>query len=258
MNLGLLKKSFKAAAAAVLVQTGVAFAADAQSAAAQTGPTPYPAADNNAAWPGKGVIRKFGWMVDNRAYFWKNREKDQGAVVFVGDSLTGGWKNLAKDFPGLKVANRGIGGDTSRGVLFRFQEDVVDLNPKAIVINAGSNDLTAMGKAADALSNLADMIALAQKKNPDVKIVLCTVPPSNNPKAPIKIAEKRALNAGIVKLAEGKPNVAVCDLFTALANAEGTPAQPECFAADQLHFAAPGYAKWIELLKPAFEKLKVQ
>ena len=143
-------------------------------------------------------------------------------------------------------------------MLFRFQEDVVDLNPKAIVINVGSNDLTAMGKAADAAANIADMIALAEKKNPAVKIVLCTLPPSNNPKAPVKVPEKQALNAKILKLAEGKANVAVCDLYAAMANAEGTPAKPEDFAADQLHLAAPGYAKWVELLKPAFEKLKVQ
>src|SRR5690242_2931605 len=78
------------------------------------GPTPYPAQTDEAAWPGKGPIRCFEWMVSNRASFWKQRDRDQGAVVFVGDSLTGGWKPavIAEKFPGLRVANRGIGGDT--------------------------------------------------------------------------------------------------------------------------------------------------
>ena len=79
------------------------------------GPTPYPTNDKD--WPGKGPIRKFGWMDDNRKYFWSQRAKDQGAIVFAGDSLTGNWKDLAKDFGSWKVANRGIGGDTSRGLL---------------------------------------------------------------------------------------------------------------------------------------------
>jgi lysophospholipase L1-like esterase len=106
---------------------------------------------NEAAWPGKGPIRAFDFMVGERKAFWAQRRNDQGAVVFVGDSLTGGWKNLAKDFPKLKVANRGLGGDTSRGALFRFREDALALNPKAVVIEIGNNDLTAMGSPADML-----------------------------------------------------------------------------------------------------------
>lgn len=91
---------------------------------AADGPSPFPNDKDEAAWLGKGPIRSFGWMVDNRNYFWTQREKDQGAVVFIGDSLTGNWETLAQSFPDVKVANRGIGGDTSRGVLFRFREDV--------------------------------------------------------------------------------------------------------------------------------------
>ena len=41
---------------------------------AADGPTPYPEAKNEAAWPGKGPIRSFPWMVDNRKYFWTQRE----------------------------------------------------------------------------------------------------------------------------------------------------------------------------------------
>ena len=52
--------------------------------------------------------------------------KDEGAVVFLGDSITQGWGDAAADrFPGMKIANRGISGDTTRGVLIRLQEDVL-------------------------------------------------------------------------------------------------------------------------------------
>ena len=61
-----------------------------------------------------------------------NARKDQGAVVFLGDSITQMWgEGLQAAFPGVKVANRGISGDTSRGVLIRLQEDVLALNPTA-------------------------------------------------------------------------------------------------------------------------------
>jgi lysophospholipase L1-like esterase len=44
---------------------------------------------------------------------------------------------LAKDFPNLKVANRGISGDVTRGVWYRLPEDVLDLEPSAIVLLIG-------------------------------------------------------------------------------------------------------------------------
>src|SRR5690349_13893152 len=95
------------------------------------GPTPYP--KNEHDWPGVGVIRVVDWMSPNRQYFWSQREANQGSVVFVGDSLIGAWKTLKEDFAPLRVVNVGVGGDVSRGVLFRLQEDVIDLNPRAVV-----------------------------------------------------------------------------------------------------------------------------
>lgn len=222
-----------------------------------SGPTLYPDAKNEAAWPGKGVIRSFGWMAGERKAFWKQRQKDEGAVVFVGDSLTGGWKNLAKDFPKLKVANRGIGGDVSRGALFRFKEDALDLNPKALVIEIGTNDLTASGSPADMLSNLADMVVMAEKERPSMPVVLCTIPPSANPKAPIKVNDRNAINEGIRKMASGHKHTHFCDLYAALANPDGSP-KPEYFTDDKLHLSAAGHTKWAEVLTPIFEKLKLQ
>jgi lysophospholipase L1-like esterase len=226
-------------------------------AAADNGPTPYPDPKNEAAWPGKGPIRLFGWMVDNRKYFWTQRQKDQGAVVFVGDSLTGNWKSLAKTFPGLKVANRGIGGDTSRGVLFRFREDVLDLKPRAIVLLAGTNDLSAHGNPADAEANIAAILAQAREQNPALPIVLCKLPPRDSSTAPTKPGAFDDLNARIAKLGAGKEHLIVLDLFTPLANPDGKP-KAEFFADDHLHLAEPGYQKWAEILRPALEKLGVK
>jgi hypothetical protein len=66
-------------------------AASAEPKPGVDGPTPHPDPKNEAAWPGKGPIRSFGFMVGERQAFWNNRQMDQGAVVFVGDSLIGGW-----------------------------------------------------------------------------------------------------------------------------------------------------------------------
>jgi|GEM_PF-783169 len=231
-------------------------AAPATPAAQTDGPTPYPDPKNEAAWPGKGPIRSFGFMVGERQAFWKRRQQDDGAIVFVGDSLTGGWKNLAKDFPKFKVANRGVGGDVSRGALFRFSEDVLALHPKAIVIEIGNNDLTASGAPADMLANLAAMVALAEKERPGLPIVLCSIPPSANPKAPVKAADRQAMNDGIRQLASAQPNRHFCDLYPAVVDADGGP-KPEYFVEDKLHLSDAGHTKWASLLMPLFEQLRL-
>jgi hypothetical protein len=168
---------------------------------AADGPTPYPDAKDEKAWPGVGPIRTFGWMVDNRAHFWKQRDKDQGAVVFAGDSLTGNWegKKLAAAFPKLKVANRGIGGDVSRGLLFRFQEDVLDLKPRAIVICIGSNDLSAHADPKGIEKNIITILDKANADNPQRLIVLCTIPPRDHKDAPTKPGAQADINARIKK-----------------------------------------------------------
>jgi lysophospholipase L1-like esterase len=224
---------------------------------AQDGPTPFPKADDAASWPGKGPIRTFGWMVDNRNYFWKQREHDTGAVVFCGDSLTAGWKKLGEEFPELRVANRGIGGDVSRGLLFRFQEDVLDLKPRAIVILIGANDLSAHADVNGIESNIKDMIKMARESDPQVPIVVCTTPPRETKEAPTKPGATEAVNALIKGLEGTDPHLAVFDLYAALATPDGGIIT-ECFAKDGVHLAGPGYDKWGEGLKPVLEKLGVK
>src|SRR4051794_12904939 len=99
----------------LMIFSGVLVATAAPTSQPATGPTPFPEKEKD--WPGKGVIRAFGFMVGERKAIWSRRAAEQGAIVFVGDSLTGGWKDLAKDFPKRKVANCGVGGDVSRGAL---------------------------------------------------------------------------------------------------------------------------------------------
>jgi lysophospholipase L1-like esterase len=61
-------------------------------------------------------------------------------VVFMGDSITDGWK-LTEYFPDKPYVNRGIGGQTTPQMLIRFRPDVIDLEPRVVVILAGTNDL---------------------------------------------------------------------------------------------------------------------
>lgn len=204
----------------------------------ERGPSPYPA--TNADWPGEGVIRVFGWMKDNRAHFWRQRDKKQGAWVLAGDSLLGNWRTSEKDLGPRPIANRAIGGDVSRGLLFRFQEDVLDLNPSGIVLLIGGNDLSALQPTDQTARNIERMLAAVKAKNASLPVILCTLPPRDSAKAPIKQAELSKLNASIRKLAAANDNVVLLDLFPLFATADGQ-VQPALFTSDRLHIGPAGY-----------------
>jgi lysophospholipase L1-like esterase len=219
------------------------------------GPSPYP--KDPAAWPGKGAIRVFGYMNDNRKSFWLARERSQGSVVFAGDSLVGGWRTLADDLPGLPVANRGIGGEPTRGLLFRFKEDVLDLHPKAIVLLTGTNDLSAQQDIQQTRSNIIEMLDMAERASPGVPIVLCTLPPRNNPKSPIDPNRLIELNKLITSLAQGRNHVVVLDLYSLLADPDGSP-HAEYFAEDRLHMSAAGQKRFRDALVPTFKQFETR
>src|SRR5690606_3972718 len=188
---------------------------------AEEGPSPYPTRAED--WPGVGVIRVFDFMTDNRQAFWRARERARNSIVFAGDSLTASWRSLAQDFPEHRVANRGIGGDVSRGLLFRFEEDVLALDPKAIVILIGTNDLTARQDASKTLANVRSMLRLARDRERSLPVLLCTVPPSADPKAPIDEKQREVLNQGLRAIAHDDPHVVLVDLFAATATPDGAP-----------------------------------
>lgn len=121
-----------------------------------------------------------------------------GAVVFVGDSLIGNWKQtgLEQSFAHLKVANRGIGGDVSRGVLFRLREDALDLKPRAIVLGIGTNDLRVRADPAAVARNLERILGEIRGPTPLSRLSFAKSP-RNSPKVPISPSLVADLNARI-------------------------------------------------------------
>jgi hypothetical protein len=66
--------------------------------------------------------------------------KGESRVVFLGDSITEFWP-LSDSFPGKPYMNHGISGQTTPLILLRFRQDVIALQPKVVVILAGTNDI---------------------------------------------------------------------------------------------------------------------
>ena len=216
---------------------------------------PAPAAE--ATLPGEGALRRYDGYVKRwntiRPQWATEVAKDQGAVVFFGDSITQGWgTDFKKAFEGMKLANRGIGGDTTRGMLLRLKEDVLALKPKAVVLLMGTNDIE-VEVPVDAIGrNFQKIVAALKAHDPKMPVIVCRIFPSSATKKRPKetILAVNELFAAAVK---GDPQFTVLDTYALFANAEGD-ALPSLFP-DLLHLNPAGYAKWASALRPVFATL---
>ena len=107
----------------------------------------------------------------------KKQPGDPGRVVFMGDSITDGWR-LEEYFPGRPYVNRGISGQVTAQMLVRMYPDVIDLKPAAMVVLAGTNDIARNnGPATPEMieENITAMTELAQRHG--IKVLLCSILP---------------------------------------------------------------------------------
>ncbi len=207
--------------------------------------------------PGSGPIRRYDWFsklwIERRSHWATQVQADQGALVFLGDSITQGWGDtLGGNFSGVKVANRGISGDTSRGLLIRLQEDVLSLHPSGIVLLIGTNDIEEAATPWIVASNLRLLLVELKKHNPAMPVIVCEVMPSSPEKQRPAYLIRR-LNQLISEVCADQPQVTVLETWKLFAGPTND-AKPEEFP-DLLHPNAAGYAKWASALRPLLATL---
>lgn len=181
--------------------------------------------------------------------------KGEQRVVFLGDSITDGW-DLAKSFPGKPYVNRGIGSQVTAQMLVRFEQDVVALHPRAVVILGGVNDVTGFLQVESAESIVANIEAMADiAQAHGIAVVLCSILPVNNYSeaarnvvAERKPAELRAINAALRALAQRR-HFAFADYAPALADAHGLMRAE--LTNDGVHPLAAGYARMAPIVERA-------
>jgi lysophospholipase L1-like esterase len=183
-------------------------------------------------------------------------------VVFFGDSITDNWSRAGYGgfFPGKPYVNRGIGGQTTSQMLVRFRPDVIALQPDAVVILAGTNDISGnSGPISDEAieGNLASMAELAKLHG--IRVVLASLLPVADDKRDtggnpvIRTKQRpperlRAINAWMADYARRNSHVYL-DYFTAVADASGMLKAD--LNADGLHPNAAGYAVMAPLAERA-------
>ena len=208
--------------------------------------------------PGKGPVQRGDWFDrvwgERRAEFRKNAAVNQGAIVFLGDSITQGWGDPGKYFPRYRCANRGISGDTTRGILYRLPDDVLALHPAAVVLLIGTNDIGLGADPAGVAANLQAILAALKASNAKLPVIVCRVMPSaasqQRPAAKIQ-----KLNTLVDEMVARDPQFTRCDSYTIFADEQGDAKKTEF--PDLLHPNAAGYAKWVAALNPLLEPLRL-
>jgi lysophospholipase L1-like esterase len=208
--------------------------------------------------PGAGPIRRYDWFrslwTQRRTEWSKRIEQDQKGLVFLGDSITQGWgDDFGGSFPGVKVVNRGISGDTTRGMLIRLRDDVLALNPTGVVLLMGTNDLEENATPETIAGNVKLIIAELKKFNAKVPVILCQVFPSSASKK--RPADKiKKLNELLAATVKGDAQVILVETWPLFADEQGDAKEAEF--PDLLHPNTAGYAKWAAALRPILATLE--
>ena len=168
-------------------------------------------------------------------------------IVFLGDSITDLW-NLSAAFPGKPYINRGIGAQVTAQMLIRFEPDVVALKPAAVIILAGTNDVSGflqIETPATILANITAMADIADARG--IRVILTSILPVNDytDNARHVVKERppetlRAINAALRDLARHR-GYAYADYAASLTDARGLLEAD--LTRDGLHPNDMGYAR---------------
>lgn len=188
--------------------------------------------------------------------------KGEKRVVLMGNSITDGWPRTRPEFfKDNNIIGRGISGQTSYQFLLRFREDVINLQPKVVVINYGTNDIAENTGAYNedlTYGNVLSMVEIARYHK--MKVILTSCLPAGGfgwrPSITDSMEKIRHLNARVKEYAKAN-KIPYVDYFSAMVSEDGTCMNPS-YAHDNpgVHPNAQGYAVMESLLLPVIKKLR--
>lgn len=184
--------------------------------------------------------------------------KKDRRVVFMGNSITDMWATVHPQFfKSHGYIGRGISGQTSYQFLLRFRQDVIDLKPRVVVINYGTNDIAENTGAYDEDRTFGNVISMADMARANgIKVILCSTLPAQY------FSWRRDITDGMQKIRRLNNRIkAYCaehklqyvDYFSAMLSPDGLGLKKE-YQKDSVHPNAAGYDVMEALIVPAIEK----
>jgi len=188
-------------------------------------------------------------------------------VLFLGDSITDWWRSpgfgpatngvvpmggkavFEKFFGSMKVANFGIAGDTTQGVLWRLQNGEGEgYKPKAIMLMIGTNN-TGRNSPPEIAIGVANVVFELRKDFPDAKILLLAVFPRSGPTSKVR-GQIDEINRIIATLHDNR-HVYFMDIGSKFLADDGSI--PKDIMSDALHPTSKGYEIWAEAVRGPLE-----
>ena len=176
----------------------------------------------------------------------------KNAIVFVGSSSFTFWSTLEQDMAPLPVINRGFGGARLPDVLHNTERIVLPYHPRAVVLFAGTNDISGSkpASARQIYDGYLDFVQRVRTTLPETIIYFVAITPTPARWKYWPIAAEA--NRLIQKHTQNDPNLRFIDLTDQLLGANGKPDR-SLYRADRLHPNSKGYTKWAAVIKPQLE-----
>src|SRR5690349_22754463 len=199
-----------------------------------------------------GAQLQFGsaiWEPDIRKFEETDRAQPPkpGAVLFVGSSSIQKWQDVASDFSGEYVLNRGFGGSRIADSTYYAGRIVVAYKPRMIALYAGDNDVADGHSAQQVFDDYAAFVARVRKELPATPIAFVSIKPS--PSRVKLLPVMREANEKIRAYAAAHPHLVYIDVAGKMLDASGQP-RAELFGEDGLHMNRTGYDLWRGIIAP--------
>ena len=199
------------------------------------------------------------WLKTSHENKDKAAETEDLDVVFYGDSITEGWIQVRPEFfIDRDYINRGIGGQTTPQMLLRFRQDVVDLNPKVVVILAGTNDIAGNSGYISLEAIISTIKSMAEIANAnEIKVIISSILPAiDYPWKPgLDPASKIITINKALKVFSEENNFIYLDYYSAMVDDKGGLKVPEYTTANDLvHPNKDGYLVMEKLAEIAINK----
>ena len=177
-------------------------------------------------------------------------------IVMMGNSITEFWEELHPQFfKDQALVGRGISGQVSSQMLARFRQDVINLKPRIVVINCGTNDIAENNGPYDeeiTMDNIKSMTELALANS--IQVVLSSVLPTDrfswNPGVVDVVGKIRHLNQRIRAYCD-LMHLPYLDYFNAMTS--NGSSMISSFSDDGVHPNSAGYdvmeGKLLEILE---------
>jgi lysophospholipase L1-like esterase len=185
--------------------------------------------------------KRSDYFYHKKSFFEQHGNHSYDAVL-IGDSLTDDaeWQDL---FPSLRLANRGIDGDRTEGVLNRL-EGIYSSSASKAFIMIGINDFSSGKNVNEVFNNYKDIVNKLVDRGIEVYIQ-STILAGKQRKGLNK--NITLLNDRLQKLAQQNESITYIDLNKGLAPNFHLEAK---YTRDGVHLNGDGYAIWKELIKP--------